>query len=269
MPRGVGLNWRYDEARLQGRLWTPQALDGNLIGWWDASRIDTITLVSSVVSRWNDISGKGNHLVQGTASSRPSLGTFANRRAVIFDGVDDFLTTTNISPQNLAIFAVHGYPNNSTSPAFIWSRNDGSQTINVQEVHLATSGSIRAINREAGPFADTALGTPQSFYDDCTIGAAYGQSGNNVMRAYLNGLVATAATSRQDSATNTHYFGRRGATVPLYSASRFSEIVMVTNFTFPNLEKIKGYLAWKWGGLPFSRLIATHPFRNRPPLIGD
>lgn len=267
MPRGLN---PYDEARLQRRLWTPALLGAGLLGWWDASRIETVTLVSSVVSQWDDLSGKGNHLVQGTAGSRPALGTFAGRPAVILDGANDFLTTTNVSPQNLAIFAVFGYPNNNSQPPFVWSRNDGSDTVNLQEVHLSSSGSIRAVNNELGPYANTASGTPQSFYDDCIIGAAYGESGNNVMRAHLNGMVETSATTRQDSNTNTHYFGRRGSTAsPFFAACRFSEIVMITHWTVPDLQMIEGYLAHKWGGLPLSRMLARHPYRNRPPLIGD
>jgi hypothetical protein len=32
-------------------------------------------------------------------------------------------------------------------------------------------------------------------------------------------------------------------------------------------ERLEGYLAWKWGLV--ANLRAAHPFKNRPPLIGD
>jgi hypothetical protein len=32
-------------------------------------------------------------------------------------------------------------------------------------------------------------------------------------------------------------------------------------------ERLEGYLAWKWGLV--ANLPAAHPFKNRPPLIGD
>lgn len=267
MPRGVGLNWRYDEARLQGRLWTPALLNG-ILGWWDASRAGTITLVSNAVSQWNDVSGRGNHLVQATAGKRPTYGTFANRPAIILDGTDDTLLTTNITPQNVAIFAVYGYPNNSSAPPFAWSRNDGNTTNSVQELHLSSTGSIRAVNNDVGPFADTPTGTPQSFYDDCTMGGAYGETGNNVLRGHLNGRAVQTATARQNTTTSVHCFGMRDNSV-FPSASRFTEIVMFTNWTIADIEKIEGYFTWRWGGLPLQRLIANHPFRNRPPLIGE
>lgn len=265
MPRGINV---YDEARLQGRLWTPAQLGGNLLGWWDASRAETITLVSNAVSQWSDISGRGNHLVQGTASKRPAYSTFAGRPAVILDGTDDTLLTTNVTPQNVAIFLVHGYPNNNSAPPFVFSRNDGSTSNSVQEVHLASNGAIRGVNNEAGPYADTPTGTPQSFYDDGVLGGAYGESGNNVLRAHLNGRVEQAATARQNTATSVHCFGARDNTT-FFAASRYTEIVMFTNWTLPDIWKIEGYLAHRWRGLPLSRLIADHPFRNRPPLIGD
>ena len=265
MPRGVNA---LDEARLQGRLWTPANLGGNLLGWWDASRAETITLVSNAVSQWNDISGLGNHLTQGTAGKRPAYSSFAGRPAVVLDGTDDTLLTTNVTPQNVAIFAVHGYPNNNSVPPFAWSRNDGNTSAAVQEMHLASSGSIRGVNNNTGPYADTPTGTPQSFYDDCILGGAYGQTGNNVMRAHLNGRSASSSTSRQDTTTSPHCFGMRDNS-QFPAASRFTEIVMFTNWTLPDIWKVEGYFAQRWGGLPLSRLIADHPFANRPPLIGD
>jgi hypothetical protein len=32
-------------------------------------------------------------------------------------------------------------------------------------------------------------------------------------------------------------------------------------------QTVEGYLAWKWGLV--ANLPAAHPFKNRPPLIGD
>ena len=251
------------------RLWTPASLGGNLLGWWDASRAETITLVSNAVSQWSDLSGKGNHLVQATASKRPAYGSFAGRPSVILDGTDDTLLTSLVTPPNVAIFSVYGYPNNNSSPPFVWSRNDGNTSSAVQELHLSSNGTIRAINRNTGPYADTPTGTPQSFYDDCTLGGAYGELNNDVLRAHLNGLAVQSATVREvTNVTSELCFGMRDNSV-LPSASRYTEIVMFTNWTLPDIWKVEGYLAHRWGGLPLSRLITNHPFRNRPPLIRD
>lgn len=250
------------------RLWIPTDLGIKLLGWWDASRSETITFVSSAVSRWEDLSGRGNHLVQATASKRPAYGTFASRPAIILDGVDDTLLTTNVTPQNIAIFAAFGYPNNNSSPPFAWSRNDGNIFSNCQELHLASNGSIRAINHDSGPYADTPTSTNQSFYNDCIIGGAYGEVGNNATRAHLNGRAVQATIVRQDSVTSVLCFGQRDNNIHV-SASRFTEIAIFTNWTIPDIQKIEGYFAHRWQGLLLSRLITDHPFKNRPPLVSD
>ncbi len=249
------------------RLWTPTDLGIKLLGWWDASLSETIALVAGAVLQWNDLSGKNNHLIQTTAGNRPIYDTFAGRPSITFDGTNDSLLTTNVSPQNIAIFAVFGYPNNSSHPPFIWSRNDLTGS-NCQEVHLAVAGSIRVVNNERGPHADTPTGTPQSFYDNAIIGGAYGEIGNNVTRAHLNGRAVQATPARQDSITSVHCFGRRDNN-SWFSASRFTEIVMWTNWTIPDIQRIEGYFAHRWQGLLLSRLITDHPFKNRPPLVSD
>ena len=249
------------------RLWIPTDLGIKLLGWWDASRVETITLVSNAVSQWNDISGRDNHLIQGIAQKRPTYGSFAGRPSVILDGGNDSLLTTNVTPQNIAIFAVFGYPNNNSSPPFAWSRNDGTNS-NCQELHVSFNGAIRAVNHELGPYADTPTGTPQSFYDNCIIGGAYGQVGNNVLQAHLNGRFVQTATVRQDGITSVHCFGQRDNNA-FSSASRFTEIAMFTNWTILDIQNIEGYFAHRWQGLLLSRLITDHPYKNRPPLISD
>jgi hypothetical protein len=78
MPRGVS---PLDEARLQGRLWSPNGL--RLGAWYDASDLSTITTVSGGVSDWRDKSGNGRNLT-ATATQRPTYTAngFNNRPAL-------------------------------------------------------------------------------------------------------------------------------------------------------------------------------------------
>jgi hypothetical protein len=62
--------------------------------WLDASDAGSVTLVSSAVSQWNDLSGNGRHATQGTANNRPAYSATVNGRNVItLDGTNDSLTT--------------------------------------------------------------------------------------------------------------------------------------------------------------------------------
>lgn len=264
MPRGVS---PVDEARLQGRLWTPALFGGRLLGWYDASVSASFTLSGSAVTEWRDQSGNGNHL-QSSGVNAPLLGTFAGRPSVNFDGVNDYLLTVNTTPQKTAIFAIHGYPTNSAVPPFAWS-SWASGGESVQEVHLQSNGSIRAINFDSDTYADTPTGTPQSFFDDCIMGGAYGPAADPELRGHLNGRSASVNRSPASATLYRKVFGVRKTATTFPSQSRFSEIIMISGWSLADLRKIEGYLAHRWGGFPLSRLIADHPFKNRPPLIGD
>ena len=75
---------------------TPASISG-LMSWYDASDTATITDAGAgAVSQWNDKSGNGFHVSQGTALFRPTTGTrTVNSLNVIdFDGTNDSLIRT-------------------------------------------------------------------------------------------------------------------------------------------------------------------------------
>jgi hypothetical protein len=72
--------------------------------WLDASDSTSVTLVSSAVSQWNDLSGNNRHATQGTGNNRPAYSATVNgRRVITFDGVNDSLIS------GLASSVITGY----------------------------------------------------------------------------------------------------------------------------------------------------------------
>ena len=60
-----------------------------------------ITVTGSGVSQWDDVSGNGNHLKQGTDTNRPSK---EGDGSILFDGVDNFLKAdafTLVQPETI------------------------------------------------------------------------------------------------------------------------------------------------------------------------
>jgi len=262
----------WDNPALFAAAASPTPIDffgSRLEGWYSATGPFT---TATGVSRWDDLGGKSNHLVQATGSLQPTVGTFASRAAVFFDGVDDFMETTTVVPLKLAVIACFGYPNNNSAPPFAWSAAGATMINRRQEVHLNSNGSIRAVQNEAAPYADTPTGTSQSFYDDCTMAGAYGLVGDNQFRAHLNGNAVSVnadPTNKDGSSASTTFklrFGRRGDN-SFPGACRFSEIILISNWTAVDIQKAEGYLAWKYGGNPLSRLISTHPYKFAAPTI--
>lgn len=79
-------------------------LGPDLLGYWDATRTDKLTLVSGGVSSWKDI--KNNYdLIQTSATARPiySATSFGGDPGLSFDGTDDFL---HLTPHSFPINAV-------------------------------------------------------------------------------------------------------------------------------------------------------------------
>ena len=53
---------------------------------------------------------------------------------------------------------------------------------------------------------------------------------------------------------------------------RVREVVCSTSLSDANIEKIEGYLAWKWDGIEASnnlvaKLPPSHPYKNNPPVV--
>lgn len=62
----------------------------NLIAWFDAADISTISETAGAVSQWNDKSGNGNHATQATGTRQPTTGarTLNGRNVLDWDGSD-------------------------------------------------------------------------------------------------------------------------------------------------------------------------------------
>ncbi len=87
------------------RPWIPRDEPG-IVAWYDAAQGITI---ATGVSQWSDISGNGNHLVQGTAGAQPTFfasGTPSGKPIVRFDGVNDDLQKAFTLAQPVTVFDV-------------------------------------------------------------------------------------------------------------------------------------------------------------------
>lgn len=74
--------------------WIPVPIQLNATAWFDASNSYSITESSGSVSQWDDLSGNGYHLTQGTGTAQPTTGTrtLNGLNVLDFDGTSDYLT---------------------------------------------------------------------------------------------------------------------------------------------------------------------------------
>jgi len=84
-------------------------LDLSPVLWLDASDTSTITEVGGAVSQWDDKSGNGNDVAQGTAAAQPTSGTrtINSLNVLDFDGNDGLRTSAaDIITQPNTVFMV-------------------------------------------------------------------------------------------------------------------------------------------------------------------
>jgi len=253
MPRGVS---RYDEARLQGRLWTPRHAGGDLRFWMQADQPETLTLASGSVSNWADAGGSGRAWVQTTGASQPTWtagGWDGVRPSLSFDGTADHMsmTVTAIAqPFTLILVA------RRTSTPVNAHLTEGVSVGNRVIIGGSDGGSKSIIFAGAsltGPTVDTAAHVFGGVYNGASssniVDGTTASSGNAGAHTWANQYLFLAPHSGTFRGVG-HVFG----------------LCLIAGGSAHMAARMIGYFAWA-SGLQNS-LAGTHQFRNAPPLIG-
>jgi hypothetical protein len=226
----------------------------SLVGWWDADDATTFTFSSGTsVSQWNDKSGNGYHLAQGTAGNQPTRsGTVNGRSSVVFDGTDDFLSVASFDMTGSAKLSVAvvfssvsggdrvivetsaNYNNNNG--AFIVSRASNN-TLNMGRRGVVTS----LFNTTA-----TITTTPSVF-----VGTADALLTTNETLAWVNGdgsgAYSVNGNTSGDNQTYTLFIGARGGT-SFRLNGQIAELIITKDVLSTNdRELLQSYLKDKWG----------------------
>jgi hypothetical protein len=269
MPRGVSL---VDEATLQRRLWTP-ALARPAV-WLDAADLSTITIATGV-SEWRDKSGNGAHATQATAANQPAYSQtgFFGLPGITFDGSNDQLNISTTRMQN----TTHGV-------YWVFIRRGAGSTGDTYKpsVGILTGGADRGAlhyikNSNNLGASYPYYGGPSLFAYDLGGGTVYNNTDAQVM-AFQNNVTgwgvwrngALEGTTNGISAPDTTNLGFSLASqiAPFrISNITITEFILIEASGTQLRLVIEGYLAWKWRFV--ANLLASHPFKNRPPLIGD
>jgi len=268
MPRGIS---RYDEAAFQGRLWTPQ-VDGKAVDlWFDIADLGRLSTDASGVTEWRDKSGNGRNLVQTTTTRQPAFSSTdaGGVGSIVFDGGDKLENGTagalNITNSSF-VFVIRWNTPSSVDLA-----------IGLGPLISTSPNSSRAIYSNNG--ANLAFG---AWANDVTSGFGIDaggtfniftviQSGQNIS-FYKNGspdstLPRTLASAPLAVSTDRVNLGNSESNLDGFSGALSEVLVFYRAESYSYLEKIEGYLAWKWNLA--GNLGAGHRFVSRPPMIGD
>lgn len=263
MPRGTD---RYDEARHQGRLWTPALLRGvgKLAMWWDYSDLNTISASGADITQVRDKSGNGrNGAPQAVATREPDFlvngwaGPTRSLPALSYDGSNDNMhVSSSIAYSAGNGMSVHAVINNTGSAT---NRTIMGGPVGAPELSLTTTHQVSMVRSNQAVIASSSAVLPTG------RALAGWDAATNRSDLWVNGARETNATNPAFSA-NALDFGLNGVTGTNQFVSLMGEI-LVCNFLLSLREGylVSGYYGWKWGVV----LSAVNPFKNRPPLIGD
>ena len=260
MPRGVSL---YDEARLQGRLWTPDL--ARPVFWYDASDLSTIETVSGGVSVWRDKGPNRIHLAQTDSARRPTLTITEGMQSVVYDGSNDQMQGTSIA----AMFSqpqTYLYLVSSTSFATAYNTFFDSWTSSLRGV----AHFIKSNGRSAAYIGDQSYdGTGAATYAVNQVFLYACTHGSGIFTSWKNGVVDRSGTntpSQSSLAGNPFYLGA-GPVFNRWTPWTIREAICVASSVNYDRQRLEGAMLWKRGLQAL--LPASHPFANRPPLIGD
>jgi hypothetical protein len=258
MPRGIGA---YDEARLQGRLWTPDLLGPRVKAWYE---VEQSSGTSGLITSARDLSGNGINLTGSVG-----ISSYKNGKQIwTTDGftsgqyLQGNLTLTGTAPVSFFISAFASNAGTSYSRLLsvgVFNVNDFDRVSAISILREGGNQNMTSFwngnTRGLVPFVYDVPFMMSVVYDgvNCTIG--------------LDGKYATPSAAAHDLAVTTI---RLAANVNSGDASYWfggvsSAIVVQGAISAQEKAQLEGYSAWSRG----TRLAANHPFANRPPLIGD
>lgn len=262
MPRGVS---RYDEARLQGRLWTPHALRPSVVLWLEAGEFPTLTLDSSDrVTVWSDRLGLRTATGDAvTGTNRPAFASGGapypkinfSASTAQFLGLSSSISYT--AADGLCMVAVVEFVATRAQQTIFGHTSGGPQ------LRLDTGTSVASGLRAAQANLITSTATmsgvgphvisAQFQTNYCEVGINGRRNTNTTNPAFTQPIIAVGSRNS-------------GAGDESMSGGIVAGLVFNRRLSLAEVARVEGYAMWRYGRQ--SGLVGTHPYRNSPPLIG-
>jgi hypothetical protein len=266
MPRGVNA---LDEARLQGRLWTPRVLNPTL--WVKANAPGTLTVSGTTVTGVTDAASGAAWTVTGSIerdlTQLGGLPTLRLNNTI----ANQFLTiASSYAGNEITLVSLHR--NRSAGgriqygrlfalwrATFDYGSNDGGiLTYGISGFNGVYFYRNLAANAQTSPLINDVWG--------CAVAT---RSGTSVTMSLDGGTRTTGTTAAANfNFSNVRIGNDDGPRSDSGMDGYIAENLLFTRALSQSEELVlTGYLSWEWGRV--GTLPAAHPFRNRPPLIGD
>ena len=251
----------------RGAAFTPAVLSPYM--WYDASK--GVTVSGSYVTAWADQSGNGLNLTAFNNITKTSAGLNGLDIVNLDSSVQaQYFYNTSISITNNTLTAFSVHKNNPGSGGIIYGR--------LWSLATASSSDFGANNAIAPLLYGTTANNISLYYNNAdrahaavtnnTWTIAMGQRNGDAAKVQING--GTAGTGTGLGTTNLAVtrvrIGNDFSAIDSGVRGSFAEnILFTTALKQDDIDRVTGYLAWKWGLV--GSLAAGHPYKTAPPLI--
>jgi len=246
-----------------GSRWDPSQLSG-VEAWYDASDSNTITESSNQVSQWNDKTGNGFDLTQGTSSFQPLTNTVTvnGLNTIVFDNADDSMTISanpTTGSDDLSLFFVVKQIAIPTTNPWLFTAGNGSSRFLAHAPwtggqFIFDVGGSQSSNRISSGVSVVTAG--EELISNFVVEA--GASPNGKQQMWKNGSVIAEDDSGETFTRSTNMV------IGVRSDLAIGEFLIIHGIvTQSDRQKTEGYLAHKWGQT--ISLPAGHPYKSIAP----
>lgn len=233
-------------------------------GWYDPSDLSTlfqdsagttrVTALGQAVGRINDKSGRGNHLTQTSATSRPLLQQDASGAFHLqFDGFDDFLTagTFNMSASD-KVTVCAGLRKISTTTAVAVELSAASTTNDGAFGIFAPDGAVQYTFASRGTALATASTSDAQFAAPQTgvivgVGDIAADGCSLRIGGVQRGVTASDQGTGNYGAAYPLFVGRRAGTTLPFNGNLYGLVIRGTAATTTQIAALERYMARQTG----------------------
>ena len=255
--------------------------------WLDANDLRQ----SGSITTWNDKSGKGYHCTQSTSGNRPTVSftNLLNKRPVLTfaSASSQFLTGSNafsVGTNSFYLFIVFKFNDSSSTFQGVFNKSLYGDKVGRIVAYKDNAGFMLALQDQPENTLTPASFTLESFsnidttYNIYTYGchrsnatthyAIMSKNGTSLFNRSYTNLAANPLPNPYNIMVGA-YNSATGNNVPItgsYLNGNIAEIIGYapsSDMSASNIQRVEGYLAWKWGLQ--SKLPSNHTYYSSPP----
>lgn len=252
--------------------WTPTELGSTVIAWYDASDASTITLVSGVVSQWDDKSGNGKNLTQGTASLRPSVSSADLNGLDTVRFQSDWLATSSNIFSSTSVTAMHAYmvarapeTGRITFNAQISFNGDNDATRFLIAIPGGAKNSAEHYWNHSGTNTYIVIGSQSaSEFPEYLLTVSKGATNATARLFTSTGNHTSSGTDGTGTASTLRVGGITAGVWEFPTDWKLAELIVCSaEQGTADRDRVEGYLAWKWGLVSY--LDSGHTYKTQAP----